>query len=218
MVRSIVTGRPMTGMNVVDRTNVTVSQASVNRVHSDRFGYARLGYAGLFGDRTYGMPSLGFGYRFELDSLGLDLSFLNLQQGGSSYQSSGHAIAGSWLKLQGLYFLRPTANASAYFGGGLSWGHSNIAAGSADDRPDTYRTDWHGSGLQGELTIGYELPRASTLRLFMEVNGVLPFYRVTSETYLYSRSGSATTVDRRYAPSVVASVGVGWQRNRDGHR
>ena len=35
MARSIVTGRPMTGFNVVDRTNVTASQATARRVYTD---------------------------------------------------------------------------------------------------------------------------------------------------------------------------------------
>ena len=154
------------------------------------------------------------GYRFELDSIGLDVSFLNLQTGGRSYESSGGATAGSLLKLQALHFLKPTSNASPYFGGGLSWGITDLGGGSEGYGSGTYRTSWHGSGLQGELTAGYELPRASTLRIFVEANGILPFYKVASKTYSYSRSGSTTTADRRYGPSLVVSVGIGWQRNR----
>src|SRR5689334_12293186 len=44
MALSIVTGRPMTGFNVIDRTNVTRSQANARRVHTDSVWYARLGY------------------------------------------------------------------------------------------------------------------------------------------------------------------------------
>ncbi len=48
MVRSIVTGRPMSGFNVIDRTNVTAAQdAPAHRIHPDSFGYARLGYGGV---------------------------------------------------------------------------------------------------------------------------------------------------------------------------
>src|SRR6266550_2083169 len=57
MVRSLLTGRPMTGLAVVDRTNVTAAQATAQRVHSDSFSYARLGYGGIFGDQVYGTPS-----------------------------------------------------------------------------------------------------------------------------------------------------------------
>ena len=37
MVRSLLTGRPMTGLAVVDRTNVTAAQATAQRVYSDSF-------------------------------------------------------------------------------------------------------------------------------------------------------------------------------------
>src|SRR5262245_50441601 len=43
MVRSLETGRAMTGLGVVDRTNVTAAQATAERVHSDGFFHARLG-------------------------------------------------------------------------------------------------------------------------------------------------------------------------------
>ena len=214
MVRSMVSGRPMAGFNVVDRTNVTTLQASTKRVQTDRYGYARLGYGAISGDTVYGVPSMGFGYRVELDSIGLDVSFLNWQGRTGTYGSSSSAMTSALLKLQALRFLRPTANASPYFGGGVSWGISDFGGGSVDYRSPAYRTSWHGSGLQGELTFGYELPRASTLRVFVEANGVLPFYQVASTTYPYPRTSSTTTIDRRYAPSVVVSVGVGWQRNR----
>ena len=59
MVRSLLTGRPMTGLAVIDRTNVTAAQATAQRVHSDSFTYARLGYGGIFGEQIYGTPSLG---------------------------------------------------------------------------------------------------------------------------------------------------------------
>jgi hypothetical protein len=156
----------------------------------------------------------GFGYRVELDSIGLDVSFLNWQGRTGTYGSASSAMTSALLKLQALRFLRPTANASPYFGGGVSWGISDFGGGSVDYRSPAYRTSWHGRGLQGELTFGYELPRASTLRVFVEVNGVLPFYKVASTSYPYPRTGGTTTIDRRYAPTVIASVGVGWQRSR----
>ena len=127
MVRSLETGRPMTGLGVVDRTNVTAAQATAQRVHSDGFFYARLGYSGIFGDRVYGTPSFGFGYRAELDSMAIDVSFLNTQMGSSSYYSSG-ASSSSLLKLSGLYLLNRESNSTPYFGGGLSWGSTNVSA------------------------------------------------------------------------------------------
>ncbi len=221
MVRSIVTGRPMDGFNVVDRTNVTEAQeASGKRVQSDSFSYARLGYGSISGDRGYGGPTLGFGYRAELDSFALDASFLNYEVpssgSGGYYGSSPDGISGSLLKLEVLHFMKPKANASIYFGGGASYGFASF--GGSDYNSSSYRSSWHGSGLQGELTAGYEWPRASTLRMFVQADATLPFYNVTSETITYSKSGpaTATATEHRYSPSLVVSVGVGWHRNRGG--
>jgi hypothetical protein len=206
MVRSIVTGRPMSGFNVIDRTNVTASQASPKRVQSNSFGYARLGYSSIFGDHSYGGPALGFGYRVELDSFGIDVSFLNFQvktpdnnYNNNSYYGtpSNGSFTGSLLKLEGLHFMNPTANATGYFGGGVSYGGA------------TFGSNWHGSGLQGELTVGYELPRASTLRVFIQADAVLPFYTATAQTFS-SKSGYTTA--HRYAPSLGISVGLGRAR------
>jgi len=206
MVRSIVTGRPMTGMSVLDRTNVTASQTSARRVGSDTFTYARVGYSGIVGDRIYGAPAVGFGYRAELDSFGIDVSFLNYQVNTSRsnrYYSSG-ASAGSLVKLQVLHFRSPAGNTTGYFGGGLGWGWAGFSAGGLNGAYG------NGSGLEGELTAGYELARATTVRLFAQADAALPFYKVAS--YSYSRPGGVTT--RRYAPSVVFSLGLGWQRGR----
>ena len=214
MVRSIVTGKPMTGFNVVDRTNVTAAQSSAERVHGDSLWYARLGYGSVFGDKAYAGPSMGLGYRFELDSFGVDVSFLNFQSRSSSggynynyYGPSDNAFSGSLLKIEGLYFVDPKANTSTYVGAGLSWGGTDFGQG------------WHGSGLQGELTAGYELPRASSLRVFLQADAVLPFYEVSALRYPPTWRGAgpiAFTAEHRYAPSLVFSLGVGWQRNRHG--
>ena len=196
----------MTAMGIVDRTNVTASQASAPGGFTPiRSGTPASDTAASLAIETYGTPSLGFGYRAELDSFAIDISFLNAQFRTSDYASSG-ASAASWLKLSGLYFLDPKANLTGYFGGGLSYGRRSF--GSRNYRTiGIYSTDWDGSGLQGELTAGYELARATNLRLFVQADAVLPFYQVTSETF--SRFGLISTTDRRYAPSLVVSIGLG---------
>jgi hypothetical protein len=222
MVRSIVTGRPMTGFNVVDRTNVTAAQAaSAQRVQADSFGYMRLGYGSVFGNRSYGGATLGFGYRVELDSFGIDVSFLNYQvpsSGSDSYYGSSQGgMAGSLLKLEALYFKNPKANATPYLGGGISYGFTQFGGTYGNSN---YQSSWHGNGLQGELTVGYELPRASTLRVFVQADTILPFYKVTSETIRFSSSAPAgtTAAAHRYSPSLAVSVGFGWQRDRHARR
>jgi len=223
MVRSLVTGRPMTGLAVVDRTNVTAAQATAQRVHSDSFMYARLGYGGIFAGHTYGTPSFGFGYRAELDKVAVDVSFLNLLVGQSEgYGSSASAGGASLVKLSGLYLLNRRANSTPYLGGGLSWGRAYIndaypteftPIGTGPGTVYYYNTGGRGSGLQGELTAGYELGRATTIRMFMQADAILPFYSVTSQTI--SSRGVVSSATRRYTPSLVMSVGLGWQRNRN---
>jgi hypothetical protein len=205
IARSIVTGRPMTGLNVVDRTNVTSAQAERRRVHTDSIWYGRLGYGAVFSGGAYETPSLGFGYRAELDNFAIDLSFLNLQLPSPGGYASPRAHASTWLKLSGLRFVSPEANRSAYFGGGLSCGHTTINRDTTFSFPN-YSSSWSGSGLQGELTAGYELARATTLRMFVQADVVLPFYQVTSETFTINGPVSR---DSRYAPSLVLSVGIG---------
>ncbi len=208
---SIVTGRPMAGFNVIDRTNVTRSQSTARRVHTDSLWYARLGYGRLFAGDAYGTPSLGFGYRAELDAFAIDVSFLNFQFSDNHTFSSRGATAQTLLKLSGLYFTSPRSNRSAYFGGGLSFGHQSFG-GSFDSASGYYASAFEGSGLQGELTVGYELARATSFRTFVQADALLPFYEAASQTYPVSppRGGSVMpTTSRRYAPSLIVSIGVG---------
>lgn len=212
IVRALLTGSSVGAMNVIDRTNVTTPQAEPKRMGIDSFGYARLGYASMLGTGGSRNPAIGFGYRAELDAWGLDISFLNQQLPSSNGAFGGsRGMAGSLLKLQGLYFVNPRANASAYFGGGLSWGTTIASSGALQNGYSSSR----GSGLQGELTAGYELPRASELRVFVQADVTLPFYHTSSEAVTFAQGrSSVVTTGRHYNPSVAVSVGLGWQRRR----
>ena len=192
---------------VVDRTNVSAAQSHNLRVDSDSIFYARLGYGAIFAGQTQGVPSVGLiGYRHELDSFGIDVSFMNFQFNNSGsyngyYGPASNASSGSWIKLEGLYFNTPLANRTAYVGGGLSWGGTSISDGNQS---------WDGSGLQGELTAGYEIARASTIRLFTQADVSIPFYSLTG----VSDARAVPVTSRGYAPSVTVSMGLGWQRRR----
>jgi hypothetical protein len=212
LVRALVTGSAVGSMAVVDRANVTRPQADPKRVGIDSFGYAKLGYGTMLGEGGAANPAIGFGYRAELDAFALDMSFLNQQVPSSNRAATAAtAMSGSLLKLTGLYFTNPQANASVYFGGGLGWGATSRSGASSQNGYST----WSGSGLQGELTAGYELPRASDLRLFVQADAALPFYRTTGRTFVYSQGRSSTvTTGRSYNPSVTLSMGLGWQRHR----
>jgi hypothetical protein len=219
LVRSLTTGQPMGSLAVFDRSNVSASQdLPPRRLQSDGYWHARVGHASLFGPTTNQAASFGFGYRAVFDRLGLDMSFLNFQldDSGGNYYSSGSSVF-TPIKLEGLYFTSPNANRSAYFGGGLSYGRAEIRTENGVDFPTTGR----GSGLQGELTFGYEIARVTSTRLFVQADVTLPFYDVVFETFNYPvrpPSGPfvapTITTERQYAPSLMLSVGLGWQRGR----
>jgi hypothetical protein len=175
------------------------------------FGYARLGYGAAFVDQTPRAPAVGFGLRAELDTFAIDVSVANLAIAFEPYEHMTAVTVGSWLKLEALRFLTPDAQGSAYVGGGLSWGSVSVGRGV-----EPGATSWHGGGLQGELTAGYEVGRHSDIRMFVQVNGALPFFRARSLTYSYSRTESgiesSTGVQHGYIPSAVVSIGLGWQR------
>lgn len=202
MIRSMVSGQPMGTTNgVVDRTNATAAQQAPRRVEADSLWYFRLGYGGAAGVATNTGPGFGFGYRYELDSLAIDLSFLNLVVAGSNDpMNTDSAVTGSWAKVMALYYFNPTANGSLYLGGGLGYGVTAVSNSTA-----TYT----GSGLQGEAALGYEFLRASTIRIFAEAEATAPFYTV----YPNILTGTGTPSDHSWVPSFAASLGIGWGRS-----
>jgi hypothetical protein len=208
MVHSLLTCQPMSTANgTVDRTNVTSGQVAPNRVEADSLWYARLGYAGIVGPKFGGGPTFGFGYRYELDSIGIDFSFLNFVVPSSNGSNTSVGFSGSLIKLQGLYFLNPIANGSMYLGAGAAWG---FTASYEEDSLGNVRS-LSGSGLQGEATLGYEFLRASTIRMFAQADATLPFYKMTGSTF--STTGATfTTTDESWAPTFALSVGIGWGR------
>jgi hypothetical protein len=201
MVRSLLTGMPMSTTNgVVDRTNATAAQQAPNRVQADSLWYFRLGYGGAAGVAVNTGPSFGFGYRYELDSLAVDLSFFNLLVAGSNDpMNTDRGVTGSWVKLMAIYYFDPTANGSFYLGGGIGYGVTAISNSTA-----TYS----GSGLQGEAVAGFEFLRASTIRLFAEAEATAPFYTVYPTLVTTGVPG-----DRSYVPSFGVSLGLGWGRS-----
>src|SRR5262245_16933629 len=203
MIRSMLSGQPMANAatsGVVDRTNVTSTQQAPNRVEADSLWYFRLGYGGAAGVATNTGPGFGFGYRYELDSLAIDLSFLNLVVAGSNDpMSTDSAVTGSWAKVMALYYFSPTSNGSPYLGGGLGYGVTAVSNST---------TTYTGSGLQGEVAAGYEFLRASTIRIFAEAEATAPFYTVYPTLYV-----TATPGDNSWVPSFAVSLGIGWGRS-----
>jgi hypothetical protein len=90
-----------------------------------------------------------------------------------------------------------------------------MSAGRADP-PGGGTTGWSGNGLQGEFTAGYEFARSGPLRVFVQADVSAPLFFAGSQTFSYTRGGgfAQTADDSRYFPSMVVSMGVGWQRGR----
>jgi hypothetical protein len=210
LVRALLTGEEVGSMRkVVDRTNVIAAQAAPLRVQADSLFYVRLGYGGAVGNGSKAGPAMGLGFRRELDAFAIDMSFMNVQtQARRDYYYGGGGATGSFLKLEVLRFNNRRANSSAYWGGGASWGAVNASSGN---------TYWNGSGLQGELTAGYEMLRASNIRMFVQTDVVLPFYSATAVTYSYPRPPQTIT-DKRYMPSAAVSFGLGWGKGGRGRK
>jgi hypothetical protein len=175
------------------------------------FAYVRLGASTVMADDVRRVPAAGFGLRAETESFAVDVSGLNLAFGYDANDPIGEVAAGSLVKIQGIKFLAPERERSSYIGGGLSWGF--VTAGRAES-PGGRDASWHGRGLQGEVTAGYELSRGSSFRFFVQTDASLPFFRARSESYDYPTPGTVvhTGSDQRYIPSIVLSLGVGWRR------
>lgn len=202
MVRSLLSGEPISNSSgVLTRDNVTANQAAPRRAEADSLWYARLGYGLTTGGNSAAGPSVGFGYRYELDRLGIDLSFVNLTFAQRNQVGSDDAsVSGSWVRLLAYYFALPQASSSLYAGAGLSWGGAAVMDGGI-----TYS----GSGMQGELSLGFELLRASTIRLFVQADATFPFYRATPDNFITTPTGGS-----RYTPTFVIAFGGGFGRNR----
>lgn len=182
----------------VDRTNVTRKQAAPRRVSADSLWFLRLGYGAIVGGNFASGPAFGLGYRYELDQFGIEISGLNFLLATDGADDLDAGLTGSWIRLGGIYFFDPVANHSPYANLGLSWGGTAVTA----DFNNT-RYAYTGSGLQGEIGVGYEFLRASTIRLFIEANAVLPFYTATIASFDDKK-------DSIYTPSFTLSLGLGY--------
>ncbi|HET7541441.1 MAG TPA: hypothetical protein VFK05_16310 [Polyangiaceae bacterium] len=203
IVKSLLTGAAISAESTaIDRRNVTDTQTVNNRVAADAIWYARLGYGGTVVDGYHGGASFGFGRRWEFDRFGIDLSFFNL----TLYQSGNHfdGIGGSWIKLGGDYFFNPYSNYTPYLGAGLGFGTTRITPENS--------AEWSGGGLQGELSLGYELFRASTVRMFFETNASLPVYKLKRTVWDMNDTSRS---EHTWAPTVTFLLGLGWGKPRE---
>ena len=204
LVRALLGGRDVGSMTkVVDRTNVVVAQTAPLRVEADSLMYVRLGYGSQLGAASRSGAAMGIGFRRELDALAIDVSFANIlkQAAGTGYLDNGSSA--SLIKLVVLRYGNKTSNSSVFWGGGASWG--SVSGWSNNNY-------WGGSGIQGELTAGYEMLRASNIRMFWQTDVVLPLYSVAVENFK-----NLSVSNRQYMPTATISFGLGWQRDRRAH-
>jgi hypothetical protein len=194
ITRALISGEE--GQNAgVDRHNVTKKQSAPRRVLADNIYYLRLGYGLVAGGDIGNGPAFGFGWRYELDQFGIDISGFNFMFDNTD---ADDGLNWSLLRLGGLYFFDPVNNSTPYAGAALSYGWTGL---SEEVSTNDYKF-YSGNGLQGELTAGYEFLRASTIRMFVEANAVLPFY-TADRTFNDDE-------DSKYAPTFTVSIGLGY--------
>jgi hypothetical protein len=199
LVHAIVTGTENTndGGNV-DRRNVTQNQSNRRRVSADAVWYAKLGYGSTPAAGFHYGPAFGFGRRWELDNVGINLGFLNfiLYQDSDEFQG----VSAGWIDLGADYFFDPYANSTLYVGGGLSLGNHSIPGSGGDE--------YQNAGLQGKATFGYEMFRASTIRLSAVFDATLPMYRLTRT--VTDPITFAENEQHVYSPTFQLSLCLGW--------
>ncbi len=202
LVQASLDGGNASGMS---RHNVTKKQAAPRREKADSLWYVRLGYGSVLGGDFSSGPGFGVGWRYELDSLGIEIAAFNTVLGTDGNDGGYNTTL---VRLGGLYFFDPVSTSSMYLNGGLSWGWSHVATSVNTPNGKAYNS-FSGSGLQGEIAIGYEFLRASTIRLFVEANAMLPFYTATQNEWISSQNNQ----DSRYTPTFLISLGVGYDSN-----
>jgi hypothetical protein len=172
-------------------------QITSSAAHTDAYWYGRFGYGTLAEGGRYDGLLLGFGRRIERNALGFDLRLIDARSarlGSDTYGQSFSLLAG-----KALYLIRPNDRTTAYAGAGAGWGWSSYAEMSAPG-------EWHGHGIEGEVTVGYLLVRAKTsTRVFIESGVTLPAYRVSRTNWF---QGGAVEQRRTYPWTLAA--GIGW--------
>ncbi len=192
LVKALKSGKALGEAGVADRHNVTLDQAAPRRVQSDNLGYVTIGYASTRGgDAAYG-PTIGGGYRYELDRFAVDANLmLTMGQKGARATQTGFTAG-----IRGLYFLDPTASASPYLGVGVSFAAIGTEVNSVS---------FNGGGLAGRVSFGYEFLRESTIRFLVEADAQLPFF-----TLDHDASSVGGLPESIYAPTVGLNLGIAW--------
>jgi hypothetical protein len=203
LAHAIVTGQPLGSDQNADRTNVTDAQTAPKRIASDNLKFVTIGYGLETGPGTAGGPAIGYGWRFELDRLAVEISGdIAIVSSTDSMGNSHGGVSGNLIKLAGYYYQNPISNASLYYGLGLGYGVAFLC----DNNVNTGGNCYAGGGLEASPTVGYEMLRSSTIRFLVQLTAGLPLY--TANALL-----TDGTTDKRWIPTFALSVGIGFGRS-----
>lgn len=178
------------------RDNATSDQDAPRRVQADDLGYVRLGYGAFFADELRGGPSLGGGYRYELNRFAVDATVGVTFQPDASDEDEPRLFGVSG-GIGMLYFFNGLADISPYIGGGLAYSLTTICGPMMQEGECI-----GGNGLALDVRGGVEMLRSSTIRFFTEGAFQVPFYDLED----------SATDDRFYAPSFAISLGIAFGR------
>lgn len=176
----------------------TVANIGAARAETDSVWYLRLGAGAVEQKGLAGGPAFGFGWRYVVDHIGLDVSLFNfvLTKQGATFDN----LTGSWLRVGALYYLSPVGNSSLYAGAAAAWG---LTSSEIND------VHYSNAGLNFGLSLGYETMRTSSIRLFLQADADLPAYM--SHGYVPTEVGNTLTLvkDSAYTPAFSLSIGIG---------
>jgi hypothetical protein len=167
------------------------------------FWYDRVGGGVLAAGTSTSGLTLGFGTRYEQRHLGLDVSVLNLFIAASD--NGGGKLNGAIAKAMGLCLLDSRAPSTPFVGMGFSLGSVTFLG---DKTPSSsFTRSYSGRGAQGELVLGYERTVIRTARLFIQMDGTVPFYRFASKNLPGAPVQAAAPA--KWGPTVAVSIGLG---------
>jgi hypothetical protein len=176
LASAMVNGTELAG--AASRDNVTVEQSrNQRRVRADYLATMRFGGA-LLSPSSGVLPMFAGGMRLELDRYAIDADWtivVDTNDDAENFGMGGH--------LNVISFTDPLAMHTPYFGAGMGYGGVTSDVGG-------------NAGFEGQLFGGYEMFRASTMRLFFQGNAILPAY---------------TLDDGSWFPTMSVSMGIGYK-------
>ncbi len=201
LVTSLLEGK--TTEEATNRKNVTDGQTNDKRLDADTVVYASTGYGGTFGADYAAGPSIAFGWRHEIRHFAIDFSVADVTI-PTNQQDVSPGPSGSWFRVGVMYLFNQYASHTPYVGAGLGFGVTNVEQNVNSSTQD--EISFQGRGVNVDISGGYELFRASNVRLFIQGDVVLPTYKSQVNDYQQDE----TSTNSRYTPGFELSMGGGF--------